>query len=435
MPKYEDTIPCQAQDCTRKTSPLTVRRNGGFCHSCAQSKPDELIAFIKARQGEVNPFKDMTDPVEILKTMHRQPNQDVFVKELDYPLSQEEVCASLNPQNAIRVLEYIVDLASNKQMNTACSLAISLKMTTSLDLTPLLKIQVSNPDTGFLPFLFKDSLPEIRDELIQRIDENPDLYLQDLVWIGDTATVKQIALWKNQKPIWSEHLFCSPADYALLAGWELTAAGQRRELCSEICIPLIQFDCVDAGDGVNLDAAIDTSALEVVVDASSECPWCHRRLVYLFDVNATSGRLKDFTQVRNHLRFLFCEACVWPAGFIFTRMSKTGDAIWCESNSIGNASPLLKEPNVPRKQLRLGRTRRNSYFACTRDSDKGISQIGGYPNWLQDSDYPTCPGCAQTMHFFGQVAYQDVDPDSEGIFYSFSCNNCLEYLAVSFQTT
>lgn len=52
------------------------------------------------------------------------------------------------------------------------------------------------------------------------------------------------------------------------------------------------------------------------------------------------------------------------------------------------------------------------------------SQLGGVPNWIQDAEYPRCPGCQRRMLCIGQVAMDDIIPDHEGMTYAFLCAEC-----------
>lgn len=53
-----------------------------------------------------------------------------------------------------------------------------------------------------------------------------------------------------------------------------------------------------------------------------------------------------------------------------------------------------------------------------------FSQIGGFPTWVQDAEYPGCPDCSETMPFVGQISNEDFLEFAEGIYYAFHCPKC-----------
>jgi hypothetical protein len=78
------------------------------------------------------------------------------------------------------------------------------------------------------------------------------------------------------------------------------------------------------------------------------------------------------------------------------------------------------------RRLALGPQRRTPFEAVGRLmlDETGTSQIGGHPEWVQDAEYPVCPGCQRLMTYIGQVSLDDVEEFSEGTFYGFACLPC-----------
>jgi hypothetical protein len=58
--------------------------------------------------------------------------------------------------------------------------------------------------------------------------------------------------------------------------------------------------------------------------------------------------------------------------------------------------------------------------------------IGGIPMWLQDSEYPYCPACAERMIFVAQ--HDNAATRAEGLYYAFFCATC-HIAAVNYQQT
>ena len=65
---------------------------------------------------------------------------------------------------------------------------------------------------------------------------------------------------------------------------------------------------------------------------------------------------------------------------------------------------------------------------------EGLSQLGGFPEWIQGSSYPHCPLCKETMLFLGQISPVDLNHNAEGMFYAFLCAPCGK-AATTFQAT
>jgi hypothetical protein len=53
-----------------------------------------------------------------------------------------------------------------------------------------------------------------------------------------------------------------------------------------------------------------------------------------------------------------------------------------------------------------------------------FSQIGGHPTWVQDAEYPQCPGCQQPTPFIDQLSNEDYEKYGEGIYYLFAYGQC-----------
>jgi hypothetical protein len=55
----------------------------------------------------------------------------------------------------------------------------------------------------------------------------------------------------------------------------------------------------------------------------------------------------------------------------------------------------------------------------------GVSQIDGFPMWVQGNSHPRCPKCDRWMFFVGQVATSEaLGEPGEGVTYAFLCQDC-----------
>jgi hypothetical protein len=66
--------------------------------------------------------------------------------------------------------------------------------------------------------------------------------------------------------------------------------------------------------------------------------------------------------------------------------------------------------------------------------ETGISQIGGHPDWIQETAFPTCPGCQRHTRCISQVSWEDVEKFAEGSTYAFVYLPC-EKGATTYQQT
>jgi hypothetical protein len=90
----------------------------------------------------------------------------------------------------------------------------------------------------------------------------------------------------------------------------------------------------------------------------------------------------------------------------------------------------------PTKPLRPGMARHTPFGAVGRFhlDEKGVSQLGGHPEWIDDAIYPQCPTCQQTIPCLGQIAGEDWYDIMEGSFYGFLCLPCRKAATLYQQT-
>lgn len=236
--------------------------------------------------------------------------------------------------------------------------------------------------------------------------------------------IEQFTKWRKEKPDWAQSLYCEPHQYAKIAGWELTAEGTRRNLFYENCFPLLP------------SSTDNKSAAAAFTDAGEQCPYCKAPLTNILDCNVSVPELNWLKLERPELRFLTCMFCVCFAENGMKAYVGSG------AEKLTPITRFVREPEdgeeeeIPENTLKLDSTPRRMYYSCGGDAEKRMSQIGGHPSWVQDPSYPQCADCGVTMHFFGQVAMSDIDPEiGEGIYYCFLCDKCKKCTAVDYQQT
>ncbi|HAU8669851.1 TPA: DUF1963 domain-containing protein, partial [Salmonella enterica subsp. enterica serovar Dublin] len=165
------------------------------------------------------------------------------------------------------------------------------------------------------------------------------------------------------------------------------------------------------------------------------CPHCSLPLINLFEVAPSAVGLS--TQGwPGQIRILTCQCCT-AYNTVFATVDPQGQPRWYEKNALStlaveNSSDWI---TLPLDVLHPGESRL-PLFAAEIFLPTTFSQLGGHPAWVQDTDYPTCPTCAQTMMFLAQLSYEDIEEEeyAEGMLYGFICPSC-QTTATSYQQT
>ena len=162
-------------------------------------------------------------------------------------------------------------------------------------------------------------------------------------------------------------------------------------------------------------------------ESDCSCKCCNGPLHRLVEVPA------GIIDVHSSLEFATCLSCLgWEHHQLFY---KHDDAGIIEAQ-LGTLEP--RTPEFPAEELKQGKIS----FALTpprwqfqdwalSNSRENLNRVGGLPSWIQDADYPECPGCNQKMSFVYQLDSDLPTIDggewlwgSGGICYIFWCNDC-----------
>jgi hypothetical protein len=375
---------------------------------------EEREEFFHRNQVEIDPFAGVLDPVEILKIHHRSRPHNPLEKVLPYSEPIERVYLRLLPEQASRVADHAVDLLRQGETESAEEILGRLAAFTEVSLDPALTLLIADGD--FHPgFLFHRASPEIRDHLIQRIDrdrKNRNPILVALAWVGDQAVVDLFRHWRAKAPPWSDELSLPLEAFLLEAGWELTEAGERRDLFSWTCHAL--------GPGEPQKGSPVSSAVPV----ASPCPWCGRDLTSLFLLDLSDERLRPILGIGDRLQVMTCEVCTCFSTVFAHPVPGTEEIL------LSRSIPQVPSPDASEDWLRLPQDHlvlsrpRSPYHAVLWGIPEVHSQVGGHPTWIQDSEYPQCPACSQRMPFLAQLAVEDFEDPGEGIYYAFACPDC-----------
>ena len=281
--------------------------------------------------------------------------------------------------------------------------------------------------------LYLGADPKTRDALIARVDPsflryltiptfgNESLRLNHLLiclaWIGDSEICRLFSHWRAKPPSWQSKLHIPAFKYAQCAGWELTAAGTRRELYSPEAFRLQPPPAANRAD----DAAVG-----VMLPRTDRCGWCNSPLTTLFEFNPSDPRFAWLGVAGDRLPIPFCHRCSCYC-MVYFKIDPGGPATWHPANerpSFNGSDSDTYDP-LPVRPLVLGPRRRSIHETYLQAWAEGpFSQIGGSGLWWQGESFPECPECRCPMALVGQLTWEDVIEYSEGTTYACLCAHC-----------
>ncbi|MEA2564317.1 MAG: hypothetical protein QOH06_5821 [Acidobacteriota bacterium] len=420
-----ERIPCKTPGCTGTILPATAQRTGGFCMPCVRTAArKEREEYIRQNRREVNEFEGVTDPVEVLKIIHRPRTIDPLVHWIPYPTPEDQLYTGLDEREQRQLAEYAESLVGDDRNGEAEQIVLCLAAFTQAPLAKCLEALVAQG--SFIPSLaFRRATSELRDRLIERVelDEgNRDHILLALAWIGDQAVVDLFARWRQRPPDWRTSLYLPPQDYSREAGWELDEDGYRRDLYFQSCTRLLR----GPSDAPEL--------FQAVIPSQDSCPWCRQQLTHLVQLVPAGLGLNGPFAERERVQVTTCEVCSVFA-FVFGEFDRAGHGKWSPLNQRPEQLPDDADDwrRLPEDSLQLA-GQRPALFAASQFLPTTFSQVGGHPTWIQDATYPTCPKCGRTMMFLAQVSRDDVEDSAEGVYYLFVCPGC-RMTATTYQQT
>ncbi|WP_438496493.1 DUF1963 domain-containing protein [Paenibacillus sp. IHBB 3054] len=418
-----ERIPCQSQDCAATILPATAHKTGGFCMPCYQAQERrKRQAYIEQHRRDVDLYKGIADPVEVLKIMHTKQAYDPLIRYLPYPLNREQVYSALSGGDAQRMKAYALDLLSAGDEETSVDILLSLLCYNNVRLTDCIPALIGH-ELYYPGILYKDASAEVRDQLLEQVEqdnENRNHLLLALAWIGDGRIVQQFQQWREQPPQWAKELFVSPDQYSLEAGWKLTEAGVRRDLFSHT-----GFAIERAAEPLNADLAANEPA-RFLGAGPEECPWCGSGFTRLMELRNNHPSVRDLALADEWLKVDTCLSC-GSYSVIYMETGVQEEPRWSIYNQAPQPLPDLNlgddndEYLAAAPRLHLAAQPRNAYHAVEWTLEPAASQVGGHPTWIQDAEYPACPCCSENMIFIAQLDWSQLGPYGEGIYYMFIC--------------
>lgn len=408
-----ERIPCKSAGCTRTILPSTTVETGGYCHPCIQEERRKAHqAYVLANRKDVDPFAGLVDPVDIILAFHERRPYDELIHYLPLQRPLASVYRDLSPSGVERLVEHVVSIAGPEHDSSRDQLLLELAAYTTANLDRALLALIACGQ--FYPGMaFHRAGPAVRNALLAATEIHNEHAMQALAWVDHSEARERFIRWRKQPPSYQAELHVPASSYAQIGGWQIEADGSSRRLYVETCWALIP---------TTERSLSGSNACRIGVATDQPCPQCGQSLTDLMILDRDDTRLASIPWSKRHLRVRTCltGTCYNP---IFFDCSGDDHPVW-----LGEVSPQRVVENgdwspVPAGSLVLGGQERGLLHGAS-DSFDHLSQIGGLPAWVQDSDYLSCPKCAMAMTFIGQISVADVHQRGEGMYYALVCPAC-----------
>lgn len=312
------------------------------------------------------------------------------------------------------VLLQKIQSGQEAQIAIAEDVVSDLVIHTSFSVDLLLRTMLQ---VGYAPLdhLFRAAGPQTEAELLAMLDKKNrlELVMGALAWIDSEEITARFAHWKREETIALLDL------YMFNAGWELDANYQKRWLFTRSCF--------------GLKAA--SNQIESSV-SSIKCRWCDRPLYSLSDF--PPEYLAKFFNLATSVHTFTIPFCMYCTLFepvpMSLRPGSDGKVDFSPRIAVGKR---IEQPNYKLEtsggilHLEIAGSMRDCFSAVDSGRSYNLSQIGGFPTWPQDANFPHCVECGQTMLFFMQVESMDFAVlQYEGVYHFFVCQSCSSEFAV-----
>lgn len=208
---------------------------------------------------------------------------------------------------------------------------------------------------------------------------------------------------KKPLPLWAEQLHILPIDYSKVSGWQIDQRGQLENLYFDEIIPFERCD------------KSQSSALSPIKPLKEVCSYCHQPLTLVFN---SSKKLST---------------CLYCSCYQTIYVKQDGENVfWHNKNKLSDF--FIKHPQYMNNDEEISQSFvygikksneiRKATYTANQFAEISRTQIGGMPTAINDSIYPTCPDCSNTMKFAAQLDMEDIEKYGEGIYYFFTCENC-----------
>ncbi len=315
------------------------------------------------------------------------------------------------------VLLQHIQSGQEAQIAIAEDVVSDLVIHTSFSVDPLLRTMLQ---VGYAPLdhLFRAAGPLTEAELLAMLEkkDRPEQVMGALAWIDKEEITAKFAHWKREETIALLDL------YMFNAGWEIDANDQKRWLFTRSCF--------------GLEAASSQIESSVSSINNERCRWCDRPLYALSEFPTVY--LEKFFNLATTVQTFSIPFCMYCTLFEPVPMSlqpgSEGKVDFSPRIAAGKRveQPKYKfETSGGNLHLQIAGSMRDCFSAVDSGRSYNLSQIGGFPTWPQDANFPHCVECGQTMLFFIQAESMDFPVlQYEGVYHFFVCQGCSSEFAV-----
>jgi len=274
--------------------------------------------------------------------------------------------------------------------------------------------------------MYRDATPEVRASLIGLLmqPECPQAnhILQCLAIAGgEDVLAAFVELEKHPKP-WVKKLYVPLSVYAQSGGWTFDEKGKRIKLNYDKC-----YCALPVSDGRPLSGALQVgakadTALLAATPREDVCHHCGTNLVDILTLNGKDERL-EFLKFSGTVKVPICPLCATMCERTVVRYTPDGESTMELVGPFGDGGkmPESEYAAMTSKTFALGKRPEPLFFAHGNDE---VVTIGGFANWVQDSQYDACPDCGKIMKYFASVPWGALSDYSEGTLYLEKCHGC-----------
>ena len=182
----------------------------------------------------------------------------------------------------------------------------------------------------------------------------------------------------------------------------------------------------DACEGANQNA---DEPVQIGRPTGQKCEFCGCEMLDMLRLKADEPRLA-FLNLKHDAIFRCCPTCVGSVVYFCKRGADGEMELSCEGE--GMERSCFSQEDLARlggmKFKLSGEV--SPFYGCFSELDV---TVGGYPQWVQDSEYLSCPSCGETMKHLAQIPFGEL-VQGEGVIYVQICEKC-EVLGGCFQCT
>ena len=288
------------------------------------------------------------------------------------------------------------------------------------------------------PELYFGAPDDVKDALIAKLsslEDNSKNVLNHLLcalaWQGGEQTAELFyELYKNPRP-WRKKLYVGTEFYAKIGGWAFDETGERKSLVFEKCLTAVRVkDGEIASQDANLNSNQNTDeSIQIGKPTGQKCDFCGCEILDMLRLKATEPQLA-FLNLKHDAIFRCCPTCVGSVRY-FCKRGPDGE-IELSHDGEGFDESYFSQEDFARlcgMKFKLG-GEVSPFYGCFSELDV---TVGGYPQWVQDAEYLTCPSCGGTMKHLAQIPFGEMI-EGEGVIYVQICEKC-EVLGGCFQCT